>query len=184
MRAAPSPLSRCVDSDPRSKRLYAATHAPMAPPTTPIVDLLSHEHDVLSSTSSDSDSPPTASQRENRPPLRDVHSRPPSTLSVVSSVRSVASRSLYQLTQLATQLVTTVQNQLKCTRDEAEQREHRMYNDIAEREHRLLADAAEREHRLLSDAAERDRRTCELEAQREQLLLHDAKSSPENCTVV
>jgi len=50
-----------------------------------------------------------------------------------------------------------------------------MFNDIAEREHRLLADAAEREHRLLSDAAERDRRTCELDAQREKFLLHDAK---------
>jgi len=112
-------LSRSVDSDMRSKRLYAATHAPLAPPTTPIVDLFCHERDILSS-SSDSDNPPTASQRENRPPLRDVHSRPSSSLSVVSSGRSVASRSLYQLTQLATQLVTTVQNQLKSTRDDAE----------------------------------------------------------------
>jgi len=157
---------------------FTQPHAPLPPPTTPIVDLFCHERDILSS-STDSDSPPTASQRENRPPLRDVQSRPSSSLSVVSSVRSVASRTLYQRTQLATQLVTTVQHQLKCTRDDAEQREQKMYNDIAEREHRLLADAAEREHRLLSDAAERDRRTCELEAQREQFLLHDAKCARE-----
>ena len=38
----------------------------------------------------------------------------------------------------------------------------------------MFNDIAEREHRLLSDAAERDRRTCELEAQREKILLHDA----------
>ena len=60
MRAAPSPLSRCVDSDMRIKRLYATTHAPLAPPTTPVVDLLCHERDVLSSTSSDSDYPPAS----------------------------------------------------------------------------------------------------------------------------
>ena len=60
MRAAPSPLSRCVDSDTRIKRLYATTHAPLAPPTTPVVDLLCHERDVLSSTSSDSDYPPAS----------------------------------------------------------------------------------------------------------------------------
>ena len=105
-------------------------------------------------------------------------------------MRNVASRSLYQLTQLATQLVTTVKDQLKSTRDDAELREQIMFNDIAEREHRLLADAAdrdrrtrdehaEREQRLLSDAAERDRRACELEAQREKFLLHDAKCARE-----
>ena len=166
-RAASSPLSRGVDTDTHSKRLYAATHAPFAPPTTPIADLLCRERDILSS-SSDSDNPPTVSQRENRPPLLRTHSRPPSTLSVVSSVRSVASRSLYQLTQLATQLVTTVQDQLKCTRDDAEQREQRMVNEHAEREHRLL-----------SAAAERDRRAGELEAQRDQLLVLDAKCARE-----
>jgi len=67
--------SRDVDAETHIKRLYAATHAPVAPPTTPVVDLLCHEHVVLSSTSSDSDDPPTASQRENRPPLCDVNSR-------------------------------------------------------------------------------------------------------------
>jgi len=153
MHVAPSPLSRCVDSDTHSKRLYAAAHAPLAPPTTPTADLLCHERDTLSFTSSESDNPPTASQRENRPPLLGTYSRPPSPLSVVSSVRSVTSRSLYQLTQLATQLVNTVQHQFKCTRDDAEQREQRMVNDHAEREYRLL-----------SAAAERDRRACELEA--------------------
>ena len=51
--AAPSSLSLCVDSDTHIKRLYAATHEPLAPPTTPVIDLLSHENDVLSSTSSD-----------------------------------------------------------------------------------------------------------------------------------
>ena len=35
----------------------------------------------------------------------------------------------------------------------------------------------EREHRLLSVAAERDRRAGELEAQREQRLLDDARSA-------
>ena len=79
-------------------------------------------------------------------------------------MRSVASRSLYQLTQLATQLVTTVKDQLKSTRDDAELREQRMFNDIAEREHRLLVDAADREQRLLLAAAERERRAGELEA--------------------
>jgi len=169
--AAPrSPLSSCVHSHTESKRLYAAAHAPLAPPTTPVVDLLCHEHNVLSSTSTDSDSdcPPTASQRENRPPGLGTHSCPPSPLSVASSVRSVASRSLYQLTQLATQLVTTVKDQLKSTRDDAELREQRMYNDMAERECRLL-----------SIAAERDRRAAELEAQREQRLLDDARKARE-----
>jgi len=164
MHAAPSPFSRYVDSDTHSKRLYAAAHAPLAPPTTPIADLLCHERDTLSFTSSDSDNPPTASQRENRPPLLGTHSRPPSPLSVVSSERSVTSRSLYQLTQLATQLATTVQDQLKCTRDDAEHCEQRMINAHAEREYRLL-----------SAAAERDRRAGELEAQRDQLLVLDAQ---------
>jgi len=91
----------------------------------------------------------------------------------------VASRSLYQLTQLATQLVTTLEDQLKSTRYAAEMREQRMYNDIAEREHRLLADAADREHRLLLDTAERDRRARELEAQREQRLLDDVRQARE-----
>ena len=63
-RVASSPLSRGVDSDTHSKRLYAAAHAPLAPPTSPIADLLCHERDILSS-SSDSDYPPV-SQRENR----------------------------------------------------------------------------------------------------------------------
>ena len=72
-RAASSPLSRGVDTDTHSKRLYAATHAPLAPPTTPIADLLCPERDTLSFTSSDSDNPPTASQRENRPPLLRTH---------------------------------------------------------------------------------------------------------------
>jgi len=79
-------------------------------------------------------------------------------------VRDVASRSLHQLTQLATQLVTTVQDQLKCTRDDAEQREQRMVNQHAEREHRLLSVAAERDRRLLDDA----RQAREQDAQREQ----------------
>ena len=83
-------------------------------------------------------------------------------------MRNVASCSLYQLTQLATQLVTTVQDQLKYTRDDAEQREQRMINEHAEREYRLL-----------SAAAERDRRACELEAQREQRLLDDARQARE-----
>ena len=78
-------------------------------------------------------------------------------------MRNVASRSLYQLTQLATQLVTTVKDQLKSTRDDAECREQRIVNEHAEREYRLL-----------TDAAERDRRARELEAQREKFLLHDA----------
>ena len=79
-------------------------------------------------------------------------------------MRNVASRSLYQLTQLATQLATTVQDQLKCTRDDAEQREQRMVNEHAEREYCLLSVAAERDRRLLDDA----RQARELEAQREQ----------------
>jgi len=107
--AAPSsPLSSCVDSHTQNKRLYAATHAPLAPPTMPVADLLCPEHDTLSFTSTDSDNPPTASQRENRPPLLGTHSCSPSPVSVASSVRDVASRSLYQLTQLATQLVNTL----------------------------------------------------------------------------
>ena len=119
--AAPS---SSVDSNARHKRLYAAAHAPLAPPSTPVADLLCHEHNVLSSTGTDSDSDyPPASQRENFPPGLGTQSRPPSLLSVASSVRSAASRSLYQLTQLATQLVTTVKDQLKSTRDEAAQRE-------------------------------------------------------------
>jgi len=83
-------------------------------------------------------------------------------------VRSVASRSLYQLTHLATQLVNTVKDQLKSTRDDAERREQRIINEHAEREYRLL-----------SAAAERDRRTAELEAQREQRLLDDARQARE-----
>jgi len=177
--ASLSPLPSCVDSQTKHKRLYAAAHAPLAPPTSPVADLLCRERDLLSSSSSDSDSdlPPTASQRENRPPGLGTHSCPPSSPSVVSSVRSGASRSLYQLTQLATQLVTTVKDQLKSTREDAVQREQRMFNDIAEREHRLLVDAADRESRLLSAAAERDRRTYELETQRQQILVRDAQSA-------
>jgi len=176
--AAPSSLlSSCVDSHTPSKRLYAAAHAPLAPPTTPVADLLCHEHNVLSSTSTDSDSDyPPASQRENCSPWLGTQSRPPSPRSVISSERSVTSRSLYQLTRLATQLATTVQDQLKCTRDDAAQREHRMFNDIAEREHRLLADAADREQRLLSIATERDRRTRDEYSDREHVLLQDAAS--------
>jgi len=108
-------------------------------------------------------------------------------------VRSVASCSLHQLTKLATQLVTTVQNRLKCTRDEAEQRARRVLSDIAEREHRLLLDAAERdrrahdehvdrEHALLKDAQSvRDallahgQHTREIEVERERRLLDDAE---------
>jgi len=120
---------------------------------------------MLSSTSTDSDSDyPPASQRENCSPWLSTQSRPPSPLSVASSVRSVASRSLYQLTQLATQLVNTVKDQLKSTRDDAAQRELRMFNDIAEREQRIVNEHAEREYRLLDDA----RQARELEAQREQ----------------
>ena len=80
-------------------------------------------------------------------------------------MRNVASRSLYQLTQLATQLVTTVKDQLKSTRDDAELREQRIFNDMAQREQRLLDDA--RYAREIE--AERDRRARELEAQREQI---------------
>jgi len=174
-----------------SKRLYAAAHAPLAPPTTPVADLLCHERSILSS-SSDSDYP-SASKRENCPPLLGTHSHPPSPQSVASSVRSVASRSLYQLTQLAMQLVTTVKDQLKSTRDNADLREQRMFNDIAEREHRLLADAAEcdrrtrdeysnREHALMKDAASvrdallaHDQHAREIEAERERRLLDDVQ---------
>jgi len=110
----------------------------------------------------------------------------------VNTSRSTAASTdaLRQYAQITSQLAATVQQQLESTQTEAAQREHRMFNDIAEREHRLLADAAERdrrsrdeyaerEHRLLSDAAERDRRACEFEAQREQLLLLDAKCARE-----
>ena len=189
--AAPS---SCVDIPTREKRLYAAAHAPLAPPTTPVADLLCYERDILSSsTDSDSDCPPTASQRENHPSGLGTHSHRPSPLSVASSVRSVASRTVYQLTQLATQLVTTVKDQLKSTRDDAELREQRMCNDIAEREHRLLVDAADRdrrtrdeyadrEHALLKDAASmrdallaHDQHARELEAERERRLLDDVR---------
>ena len=133
---------------------------------------------MLSSTSTDSDSdfPPTASQRVNCSPRLGTQSRPPSLLSVASSVRSVASRSLCQLTQLATQLVNTVNDQLKSTRDNADLREQRMLNEMAEREHRLLVDAADRESRLLSAAAERDRRACDEYSNREHALIKDAAS--------
>ena len=177
--------SRFVGNDAHSKRLYAAAHAPLAPPTTPVADVLCHVRDMLSSTSTDSDSDyPPASQRENFPPRLGTQSRPPSPLSVASSVRSVASRSLYQLTHLATQLVNTVKDQLKSTRDDAAQRELRMFNDIAEREQRIVNEHAEREYRLLSHAAERDRcllddarQARELDAQREQILVRDAQSA-------
>ena len=98
VRAASPSLSRSVDSDTRSKRLYAVTHAPLAPPTTPIVDLLCHERDILSSTTSDSDYPP-ASQRENRPPLLGTHFCSPSGLSEHSTTASTdALRQCVQLT--------------------------------------------------------------------------------------
>jgi len=179
MCAAPSPLSRCVDSDTHTKRLYAATHAPLAPPTTPIADLLCHERDVMSSTGSDSDYPP-ASQRENRPPLLGTHFRCPSG----SSQHSTAA--LRQYAQLTSQLAATVQQQLERTQTEAAQREHRMFNDIAERDNRLLSDAAERDRRVCELEAQREQRLLadarqarELEAQRQQLLLHDAKCTRE-----
>jgi len=168
-----TPLSSCVDSHAHSKRLYAAAHAPLAPPTTPVVDLLCHEHNILSS-SSDSDYPP-ASQRENRPPLLGTRLCNPSGSSDLST--ATGADALKQSLQLTTQLAATVQQQLERTQTEAAQREHRIFNDIAEREHRLLADAAEREQRLLSAAAARDRRAGELEAQREQILVRDAQSS-------
>ena len=62
--APSSPLPSCVDiHTPNTptvhKRLYAAAHAPLAPPSTPIADLLCHERDILSS-SSDSDYPPAS----------------------------------------------------------------------------------------------------------------------------
>jgi len=182
--AAPSPLSLCVDSDTRIKRLYATTHAPVAPPSTPAADLLCHERDVLSSTSSDSDYPP-ASQPENRPPLLGTRLRSPSGSSELST--AAGTDVLRQYAQLTSQLAATVQQQLERTQTEAAQREHRMFNDIAEREHRLLADAAERnrhardeyaerEHRLLTDAAERDRRIRDEHANREHALLKDAQT--------
>ena len=126
------------------------------------------------SSSSDSDYPP-ASQRENRPPLLSTRLCSPSGSSDLST--ATGADALKQSLQLTTQLAATVQQQLERTQTEAAQREHRMFNDIAEREQCLLADAAdrdrrtrdehaEREQRLLSDAAERDRRACELEAQR------------------
>ena len=183
MRAASPSLSRSVDSDTRSKRLYAVTHAPLAPPTTPIVDLLCHERDILSSTTSDSDYPP-ASQRENRPPLLGTHFCSPSGLSEHSTTASTDA--LRQCVQLTSQLAATVQQQLERTQTEAAQREHRMFNDIAEREHRLLSDAAERDRRAGELEAQREQRLLddarqarELDAQREQFLLHDAKCARE-----
>jgi len=158
-------LSRFVDNDTHSKRLYAAAHAPLAPPTTPVADLLCHERDILSS-SSDSDYPP-ASQRENCPPWLGTQSRPPSPQSATSSERSGTARSLYQLTRLATQLVTTVQDQLKCTRDDAQ----RIVNEHAEREHRLLQDAASMRDALLAH----DQQAREIEAERERRLLDDVQ---------
>ena len=147
---------------------------------------------MLSSTSTDSDSDyPPASQRENCPHWLGTQSRPRSPLSATSSERSGTSRSLYQLTRLATQLVTTVQDQLKSTRDDAERREQRIVNEHAEREHRLLSVAAERdrrtrdeysdrEHVLLQDAASmrdallaHDQHAREIEAERERRLLDD-----------
>jgi len=181
--AAPSPLSRGVDSDTRIKRLYAATHAPVAPPSTPLADLLCHEC-VLSSSDSDSDVPPTAGQRENRPPLLGTRFRCPSGSSVHSTAASTDA--LRQYVQLTSQLAATVQQQLERTQTEAAQREHRMFNDTAEREHRLLADAAERDRRACELEAQREQRLLadarqarELDAQREQLLLHDAKCTRE-----
>jgi len=169
--AAPS---SCVDSNVRQKRLYAAAHAPLAPPTTPVDDLLCHERNILSSSSSDSDYPP-ASQRENRPPLLGTRFRNPSGSSDPSTAASTDA--LRQCVQLTTQLAATVQQQLERTQNEAAQREQRIFNDMAEREHRILVDAADRESRLLSAAAERDRRASELEAQREQRLLDDARQN-------
>ena len=52
--APSSPLSSCVDSHTREKRLYAAAHAPLAPSATPVADLLCHERDILSSSSDSS----------------------------------------------------------------------------------------------------------------------------------
>jgi len=185
MRAAPSSLSRCVDKDTRIKRLYAATHAPLAPPTTPIVDLLSHEHDIVSSTSSDSDYPPApASQRENRPPLLGTHFRCPSGLSEHSTAASTDT--LRHYAQITSQLAATVQQQLERTQTEAQQREQRILNDYANREHALLKDAASVRDALLAHdqhareiEAGRDRRAGEQKAQREQFLLHDAKCARE-----
>ena len=186
-----SPLSSCVDSHTRVKRLYAAAHAPLAPPTTPIVDLSCRERNLLSSSSSDSDSdyPPTASQRENRPPLLGSRLRNPSGSSDLST--AMDADALKQSLQLTTQLAATVQQQLERTQNEAAQRENRIFNDIAEREHRLLVDAAERdrrirdensnrEHALMKDAASvRDalladgQHAREMEAERERRLLDD-----------
>jgi len=137
--------------------------------TTPVVDLLCHERDILSS-SSDSDYP-SASQRENRPPLLGTRFRNPSGSSDISTAASADA--LKQSLQLTTQLAATVQQQLERAQTESTQREQRMFNDIAEREHRLLADAAEREQRLLDDA----RHARELDAQREQILVRDAQSA-------
>jgi len=86
--------SRFVGKDAHSKRLYAAAHAPLAPPTTPVADLLCHERDILSSTSisSDSDYPP-ASQRENfSPGLGTQHAHRPLCLSLVLCVASLLVR--------------------------------------------------------------------------------------------
>jgi len=164
--------SSCVDIHPPNKRLYAAAHAPLAPPTTPVADLLCRKRDILSS-SSDSDYPP-ASQRENRPPLLGTRLRSPSGSSDLST--ATGTDALKQSLQLTTQLAVTVQQQLERTQNEASQREQRMFNDIAEREHRLLVDAADREQRLLSVAAERDRRTRDEYADREHALMKEAAS--------
>jgi len=139
----------------------------------------SDEHDLPASASSDSDNP-SASRRENRPPLCDVNSRASSSLSVRNT--DAGSRSLCQLAQLATQLTTTMLDQLKCTREEAAQREQRMSNEIAERKQRLLNAAIDRERAMLRyaqclrDAWLADaQQTRETEAQRDQRLLNDAQ---------
>jgi len=183
------PVSSCGDIQAQHKRLYAAAHAPLAPPTTPVVDLLCQERSILSS-SSDSDYP-SASQRENRPPLLGTRLRNPSGSSDISTAASADA--LKQSLQLTTQLAATVQQQLECTQNEASQREQRIFNDIAEREHRLLADAAERdrrtrdensnrEHALMKDAASvreallaHDQHAREIEAERERRLLDDVQ---------
>jgi len=116
--AAPSsPLSSCVDSH---RRLYVAAHAPLAPPPTPIADLLCRERDILSS-SSDSDCPPTDRQRENRPSLMRTRLRNPSGSSDLGMAASADA--LKQSLQLTTQLAATVQQQLERTQNEAAQRE-------------------------------------------------------------
>jgi len=55
---AEPPLSSInVDVDTRIKRLYASVHTPMAPPPSPVTDLLCDER-VLLSSNTDSDYPP------------------------------------------------------------------------------------------------------------------------------